>query len=69
METTVFKIEFNDGRTFNIFCANKTQKTKIIQSYYRDKENIKSIEDIVNGIHTPKQYLKILETIEPWKSY
>lgn len=63
METTVFEIQYNDGRKFNVFCANKTQKTKIIQSYYKDKEKIKSIKDIVNGIYTPKQYLKILETM------
>ena len=63
METIVFQIELNDGRVFRIFCANSTQKNKVINSYYRIKDKVKEITTITTGIHTAQQYEKILTTI------
>jgi len=63
METIVFQIELNDGRIFRIFCANSTQKKKVINSYYQIKDKVKKITTITTGIHTAQQYEKILTTI------
>jgi len=63
METIVFQIELNDGRVFRIFCANSTQKKKVINSYYQIKDKVKEITTITTGIHTAQQYEKILTTI------
>jgi len=63
METIVFQIELNDGRVFRIFCANSTQKKKVIDSYYQIKDKVKEITTITTGIYTAQQYEKILTTI------
>jgi len=63
METIVFQIELNDGRVFRVFCANSTQKKKVIDSYYQIKDKVKEITTITTGIHTAQQYEKILTTI------
>ena len=63
METIVFQIELNDGRVFRIFCANSTQKKKVIDSYYQIKDKVKEITTITTGIHTAQQYEKILAAI------
>lgn len=60
METIIYQIEFNDGRTFRVFCANSTQKSKVLNSY---SPKIKGITVITNGIHTVKEYQQILKTI------
>ena len=63
METIIFEIEFNDGRIFRVFCANSTQKKKVIASYYKIEAKVKDIKTITSGIHTVKQYEQILKTI------
>lgn len=60
METIIFQIEFNDGRIFRIFCANSTQKRKLINSYYKIKDKVKEITTITTGIHTLQQYEKLI---------
>jgi len=62
METIVFQIELNDGRVFRVFCANATQKKKVIESYYKIKEKVKEIRTVTNGVHTHQQYEKLLTT-------
>ena len=62
METIVFQIEFKDGRIFRVFCANSTQKKKVINSYYKIKDKVKEITTITSGIHTTSQYEKMLNT-------
>ena len=62
METIVFQIELNDGRVFRIFCANSTQKKKLIDSYHRIKDKVKEIRTITTGIHTAQQYEKLVTT-------
>lgn len=63
METGVFQIDLKDGRIFRIFCANSTQETKIIQSYYKIKDKVKEFKMITNGIHTVNQFEQHLKTI------
>jgi len=63
METGIFEIELNDGRTFRVFYANSTQKKKILNSYNRIKSNCKELRTITNGIHTVRQWEKIAELI------
>ena len=63
METTIFEIELNDGRIFRIFCANKTQKNKVLTSYNQIKRHCKELRTITNGIHTTTQWQKIAELI------
>ena len=63
METIVFQIELKDGRVFRIFCANSTQKKKVIESYTKIKDKVKEITTITTGLHTVSQYEKILTTI------
>jgi hypothetical protein len=63
METAVYEIEFNDGRTFRVFCVNKNQKKRVKDSYYGMKDRVKEIRTITNGLHTATQYEKILNTL------
>lgn len=62
METIVYQIELKDGRTFRVFCANRTQKKKVIDSYHKIKDKVKEITTITTGIHTSQQYEKLLTT-------
>ena len=55
METVIFEIEFNDGRIFRVFCANRSQKNRVL----RNRDGVRSITEITNGIHTVSQYEKI----------
>lgn len=63
METAIYQIEFLDGRIFKIFCANKTQKNKVIQTANKLKDKIKLISQIQSGIHTQKQFEEIIKGI------
>lgn len=62
METTVFQIELKDGRIFRVFCANSTQKKKVIESHFKIEDKVKDIKVIANGIHNIKEYMKHLQT-------
>lgn len=62
METIVFQIELNDGRVFKVFCANSTQKKRVIQSSLTN-DKVKEVSTITNGLHTAKQYEQILNTL------
>ena len=58
METVIFEIEFNDGRIFRVFCANRSQKRRVL----RKRDNVKSITEITRGIHTVSQYEYFYDT-------
>ncbi len=62
METIVYQIELKDGRTFRVFCANSTQKKIVISSYSAIKDKVKAITTITTGIHTAKEYEKLIAT-------
>ena len=59
METTIFQIEFMDGSLYRVNCENKAQKDRIKKWYYANKDKVKYFTDILNGIHTVKQFLII----------
>lgn len=59
METTVFQIKRKDGSKFNVFCANKNQKQRVMMYYNKHKNEFTSIHDIVNGLHTVNQFKEI----------
>tara|TARA_R110000751_G_scaffold6143_3_gene26669 strand:+ start:435 stop:629 length:195 start_codon:yes stop_codon:yes gene_type:complete len=62
METIVFELQLIDGRIFRIFCANSTQKKKVIDEYFKLKHSgvALKLETITNGIHTVKQLKEII---------
>lgn len=62
METIVWEIEFYDGRIFRVFCANRKEKEKIINS---NREKVKESRVITVWVHTTKQYLEFLNN-EIW---
>lgn len=64
METIVFQIELEDGRIFRVFCANSTQKKKLInEHYHKFKNNLKEVKVITSGVHTLKEFEKHLPTL------
>lgn len=72
LETIVFQIEFKDGRVIRVFCANSTQKKKVLQSYDKIKDKVKEITTITNGVYTFAQYEKFITMLNNpnmnWKS-
>ena len=63
METMIIQIEMKNGRTFKIFCANRSQKNRVINSYRKLGDAIKLITPIQNGIHTTTQWEEIVENL------
>ena len=64
METIVFEVEFLDGRTYRIFCGSRSQKQQVIGTYKKIEHLCKEIRVITNGLHTTKQWLKIVYSLE-----
>lgn len=63
METTLYKISFEDGRKFNVFCANKAQKVRFNKTIPIITLNGGSITKTLNGIHTVAQWIEWIEYI------
>jgi len=67
METTLYRVEFTDGREFRVFCANRAQKKRFSDMMYRAKEKLVftnfRITEISNGIHDIKQWEAMLPTL------
>lgn len=61
METTLFEVIFYDGRKFRVFCYGKNQKKRFRESLQEIKEQIKSVESMVIGIHTISQFEQIIK--------
>lgn len=59
METTLFEVNFFDGRKFRVFCYGKSQIKRFIQFTNKLKNEIESITELSNGIHTISQFEKI----------
>lgn len=59
MQTTIFQVKFHNGAVFNVFCSgrNQVQRFKIFAE--KNKTEIESIVDLLNGIHTIKQFEQI----------
>lgn len=62
METSIFQIEFKDGSIFRIFCANKAQKNRVTKLYNSMRYSIKEFNELVNGIHTCKEFEQIVKS-------
>lgn len=58
METTLYRVNFEDGREFRVFCANKNQKRRMEMSFW-GLESVCTKQELVNGIHTIEQWEKI----------
>ena len=57
METRVIQIELTDGRTFKVFCANKTQINKTLNQC--KKLPVKLITQLTSGLHNTSDFLEI----------
>lgn len=64
METSLYEINFKDGRIFRVFCANRKQKERFKKSYLNliDIYGMK-ITQLSNGIHNIKQWEQIIKTL------
>lgn len=61
MSTAVFQIEFKDGRTYRIFCANSNQQKKVRDMYHQDLNGkVKNLTTVTNGLHTVNQFKQII---------
>lgn len=63
METTVYQIEFIDGRKFRVFCANKAQKERFLKSIYPISKEDAVVTVVLNGIHNVNQWEAMLQTL------
>lgn len=59
METTLFELKLYDGRIFRIFCKGKNQHQRFLMMHSKLKNEIESLEEISNGIHTITEFEKI----------
>jgi len=59
METTLFELTFLDGRIFRVFCYGRSQKQRF-QKKVNALEGVKSIKELSNGIHTIKEFEKLI---------
>lgn len=63
METSLYQINFKDGRIFKVFCANKKQNKDMLHFLFERQKDIKRNGQIIitNGIHTFLQFKKIMK--------
>lgn len=65
METSLYKINFKDGRTFNIFCANRKQNKDMLH-FLSSEKGLREVKRhgavvVASGIHTMTQFRKIID--------
>ena len=60
MQTGIIEIIFLDGRKFYVNFENAAQKSKLTQWYYLNKDMVFGFSIKVNGIHSTKQFLNII---------
>lgn len=63
METIVYKIEFQDGREFRVFCANRKQKERFQKTVHTLNKVNATVSVIINGIHNIKQWEQIVSKL------
>ena len=63
METTLYQVNFIDGRIYRVFCQGKNQKKRFSSKIGRLSllGKIKDITEITNGIHTITEFEKLKE--------
>ena len=64
METGLYEIKFKDGRIFRIFTANKKQKDRLLKKF-REQGTNNTLINLLNGIHTVKQFENIMNAANP----
>ncbi len=65
METGIIEINFLNGRKFNVFFENRTQKDKVLTWINNDKgHGITSHKIIVSGIHKANYFLSKIDSIQ-----
>lgn len=62
MQTELYQIELNDGRVFNVYCANSAQIERF-NKLRKQLKNIKEVSIISKGIHNIKQFEQISKTL------
>jgi len=65
MQTSLYEIQYKDGRIYRIFCANRKQNLDILR-YLSSSQGLKEIKRkgaivVKCGIHTMPQFKKIME--------
>jgi cell division protein ZapA (FtsZ GTPase activity inhibitor) len=60
METTLYEIEFLDGRKFRVFCYRKSQKQRFKNLASKLKDKTKEVKELTNGIHTLREFWEIM---------
>jgi len=60
MQTTLFEVKTKDGRMFRVFCANSKQRERFLIAVFGKNY---AITEIVNGMHTIKQFEQIIKTL------
>lgn len=63
METTLYQVKFHDGRIFRVFCQGKAQKERFWLMHSKNKNEIETVDEISNGIHTITEFEKITTNI------
>ena len=61
METTLFEVRLLDGRIFRVFCYGRNQKKRLRDKVNTLKEQVESIIELSNGIHTITEFEKLKE--------
>jgi hypothetical protein len=56
MQTTLFKVTFNDGRIYNINCIGSNQIKRFRIHVGKLKEQITKVEETEKGIHNIKDF-------------
>ena len=59
METTLYEVKFYDGRKFRVFCYGKSQKTRFAIMVTKLANEIKSVNELSNGIHIISEFENI----------
>ena len=59
METTLYQILFKDGRIYRVFCYGRNQKKRLQDKVNTLKEQVESVIELSNGIHTITEFEKL----------
>lgn len=61
METTLYQVNFIDGRIYRVFCQGKNQKKRFREKVEELKNEIAYSHELSNGIHTITEFEKLKE--------
>ncbi len=64
MTTIVFEVKLNDNRTFRVFCRGKNQVKRFAILKSKLESEIKSVTELVWGIHNISEFENIAKTIK-----